>query len=106
MSLIHAKSEVTNRKEQFRSDLKTDAAENKHLDDGKEMGNKRLCGLFCVLNCFFYDSITVVPKPSECSVCAFSFDFQGRENTDISVLEMWNREKKKLKAGIFSHVSI
>lgn len=72
MSLIHAKSEVTNRKEQFRDDLKTDAAETKHLDDGKEMGNKRLCALFCVLNCYFYDSITVAPKPSVCfSVCFF-----------------------------------
>lgn len=62
MSLIHAKSEVTDRKEQLRADLKTDAAENKHLVDGKEVGNKRLCGQFYVLSCNSYDSITAAPR--------------------------------------------
>lgn len=63
MSLIHANSEVADRKEQLRADLKTDAAENKHLVGGKEVGNKRLCGLFCVLSCNFYNPIAAAPEP-------------------------------------------
>lgn len=95
MSLIHTKSEVTDRKEQLRADLKTHAAENKHLVDGKEGGNKRLCGLFCVLNCNFYDPVTAAPKSLLCLVCAFAFDFQGWESPDVSILELWNREERR-----------
>lgn len=46
-----------NRKEQFRTALETDAAENKHLEDSKEMGNKKLRSLFSIPSCCFCDSL-------------------------------------------------